>query len=444
MRRRPDLIVAISLFIALALIIGCGGGGGGGGSSSGSATGSGSGSGTATGGTTATTGATTSTTGSTTATTGSTTSTTGSTTSTTGSTTSTTGSTTSTTGSTTSTTGSTTSTTGSTTSTTGSTTSTTGSTTTTTGGGGGFQADRIYYVNGLGPSGYQIRSVQPDGSDDQLFLAHPNSIPAAVPNPAGNKYAFFSQNSGNPTKYDLYTNTSVALAGATKLTSLNLIYTGTLQFSPDGSQIVFTGTSTEGDFNLYRINANGTGITNMTDAEEATVSPDGSTILYSQFQSGAGSSDLFTIPLAGGTATRLTNTSADERNPQWSKDGTFVVFSTDLDGNYNIYRMASTGGTQTQITNSGLDEYGPSLNQAGTMLSFSIIDPVNGVDDQGLYRCDISGLNRLTLKLGNIQTYTYWAPGSSGAWLRSPGGFGFFGMGGTHRPPIGGRNRYRH
>lgn len=404
--RRPDFIIAIVLTATLALIIGCGGGGGGGSAGGTSATATGTGSGTATGGTTSTT-----------------------------STTSTTGSTTSTTGSTTSTTGSTTSTTGSTTSTTGSTTSTTGSTTsTTTGGSGGFQPDRVYYVNGLGPSGYQIRSIQPNGSDDQLLVAYAKTIPAAVPNPAGNKFAFFSQTSGGTTpKYDLFTNTTPNATGATRLTTQNFLYTGTIQYTPDGSQIVFTATTTEGDFRLYRINANGTSLTNMTSAEEAAVSPDGTTILYSQFQATA--SDLFKVPIGGGSATRLTNTSADERNPQWSKDGTFVVFSTDLDGNYNIYRMSASGGSQVQVTSHGLDEFGPSLNQDGTQVSFTIIDPLNGLDDQGLYRCNLDGSSRSTLKLGNIQTYSYWSPGSSAPTSRSWGGFGMFG-GGTHRPPI--------
>lgn len=425
--RRPDLILFLAVSIALALIIGCGGGGGGGGggTNTGSGSGSGSGSGTATGGTTSTT----STTGSTT-----------STTSTTGSTTSTTGSTSSTTGSTTSTTGSTTSTTGSTTSTTGSTTSTTGSTTgsTTTGGGNGYQPDRIYYILGLGGSGYQIRSVQPNGSDDQLFVQHAFSIPALVPNVQGTKYAFFSLNSGSTTKYDVYTNTSPTLAGATRITSKSFIYTGTIQFTPDGSQIIFTATTSEGDFRLYRVSSSGGTPVDMGSAEEATISPDGTTILYSKLQGGANpAADLFTVAATAtntSSALQLTATSADERNPQWSKDGTFIVFATDLDGNYNIYRMSSAGGSQVQITNSGLDEYGPSLNGAGTQVSFSIIDPINGVDDQGLYRCDINGANRATLKLGNVQTYTYWAPGSGGS-SRAPGG-GFFGMAGARRPPL--------
>src|SRR5436190_131475 len=60
------------------------------------------------------------------------------------------------------------------------------------------------------------------------------------------------------------------------------------------------------------------------------VSPDGKTIVFDIV------GDLYTIPITGGTATRLTSGMAWDCMPRWSPDGRTVAFISDRDGGDNL------------------------------------------------------------------------------------------------------------
>jgi tricorn protease len=77
---------------------------------------------------------------------------------------------------------------------------------------------------------------------------------------------------------------------------------------------------------------------------DPALSPDGSQVLF------AWRGDLWRVPVAGGSALRLTNHPADERSPQLSPDGTQLAFTSDRTGKRQIYVMPATGGEPKQIT----------------------------------------------------------------------------------------------
>ena len=55
---------------------------------------------------------------------------------------------------------------------------------------------------------------------------------------------------------------------------------------------------------------------------------------------------------ADGTAqTRLTTDPAEDTQPAWSPDGSKIVFTSDRDGNGEIYLMNADGSGQTNLTN---------------------------------------------------------------------------------------------
>jgi len=62
-----------------------------------------------------------------------------------------------------------------------------------------------------------------------------------------------------------------------------------------------------------------------------SLSPDGTLIVY------AAAGDLWAVPAAGGTATRLTSHPADERRSAISPDGGTLAFESDREGSRNIY-----------------------------------------------------------------------------------------------------------
>jgi tricorn protease len=81
-----------------------------------------------------------------------------------------------------------------------------------------------------------------------------------------------------------------------------------------------------------------------------SVSPDGGTVAFS-FQG-----DLFTVPVDGGTATRITIHEAYEGASRWSPDGDRIAFQSDRYGNEDLFVVPSAGGTPERLTHHSADD----------------------------------------------------------------------------------------
>jgi Tol biopolymer transport system component len=78
------------------------------------------------------------------------------------------------------------------------------------------------------------------------------------------------------------------------------------------------------------------------------VSPDGQTIVFDLL------GDLYTLPITGGTATRLTSGLPHDMQPRFSPDGKRVVFVSDRSGDDNVWIMSLDGKDTLQLTK-GID-----------------------------------------------------------------------------------------
>jgi Tol biopolymer transport system component len=81
------------------------------------------------------------------------------------------------------------------------------------------------------------------------------------------------------------------------------------------------------------------------------VSPNGQTIVFDLL------GDLYTLPIAGGRATRLTSGTAFDGQPRFSPDGTKITFVSDRSGGDNIWTMTLDGRDTTQVTKGNNDIY---------------------------------------------------------------------------------------
>ncbi|MDH5588569.1 MAG: amidohydrolase, partial [Gemmatimonadota bacterium] len=81
------------------------------------------------------------------------------------------------------------------------------------------------------------------------------------------------------------------------------------------------------------------------------VSPDGGTLVFDHL------GDLFTVPITGGAATRLTRGMGFDAQPRFSPDGKHVVFTSDRDGGENLWIIATDLSDTTQITQGKHDSY---------------------------------------------------------------------------------------
>ncbi len=81
------------------------------------------------------------------------------------------------------------------------------------------------------------------------------------------------------------------------------------------------------------------------------VSPDGQRLVVDLL------GDLYTLPIAGGAATRLTSGLAHDAQPRWSPDGQRIAFITDRSGGNNVWVIAADGRDTVQLSKSTDDLY---------------------------------------------------------------------------------------
>jgi tricorn protease len=60
--------------------------------------------------------------------------------------------------------------------------------------------------------------------------------------------------------------------------------------------------------------------------------------------------DIWTVPRAGGAATRLTAAEGNATDPSFSPDGSLIAFTGDYDGNADVYVVAASGGVPHRLT----------------------------------------------------------------------------------------------
>jgi len=189
------------------------------------------------------------------------------------------------------------------------------------------------------------------------------------------------------------------------------------QWNPFGTKIAFTsnreavlqGLSFDANWDVYTMDAGGSGVTNLTNSPSydfgSTWSPDGSKIAFATDRDG--NFEIYVMDQFGGNLINLTNNSANEGHPAWSPDGSKIAFFSNRNGNDEIYVMNADGSGQTRLTNNSAIDYLPNWSPDSTKIAFTSYRTGNG--DIYLMNANGSGLKRLT-KDSDGEYEPAWSP----------------------------------
>jgi hypothetical protein len=293
-----------------------------------------------------------------------------------------TGSTATNTGSTATNTGSTATNTGSTATNTGSTATNTGSTATNTGNGVLPPNVILFSQNDASDANYSIQALSPTAKTPTAILSNiPPTINPIVLNPAVKNQYIAAVQANSTALYGIYATTGATATGAKTIASPAFALVYTISVSNSGSSIVFTGSDSTGQTDsLYYVPSSGGTPTILDSGEACQIGPDNDSIVYSKFV--GLNTQLFIYSLSKKTLTQMTSDVTDHDMPQFSKDGTKIVFQKGYQhaGGYEDYGIAiMTVSTKTEIDlpNAGqINETGPSLNGTSGSVSFIASDGI--------------------------------------------------------------------
>lgn len=204
--------------------------------------------------------------------------------------------------------------------------------------------------------------------------------------PDGASIAFASAREGS---FDIYVMNADG-TGTKRLTSSDANDQGPT-WSPDGSRIAFTRSN--GGRHVWVMNADGTDVHRLTvddtTAEgEPAWSPDGSWIAYTHRASGSDFLEIWVAHPDGSGRRSVTKLQARSYAPAWSPDSKRLAFSADKDGvRYDIYTIGADGKDLRRLVQSPEDAFEPAWSPDGSEIAFSrdgaiVVATLSGVERQ--------------------------------------------------------------
>jgi Tol biopolymer transport system component len=128
------------------------------------------------------------------------------------------------------------------------------------------------------------------------------------------------------------------------------------QPSPDGRQIVFQSSRTGNSCEIWRSDADGSNLLQMTSFDNGFSgtprwSPDGKWIAFDHHHETH--SQIYLIDSEGRNMHVVTSGNYENEVPGWSRDGTAVYFASNRTGTLQVWRRELATGRETQVTHHG-------------------------------------------------------------------------------------------
>ena len=238
----------------------------------------------------------------------------------------------------------------------------------------------------------------------------------AQPSGAGGRIAFGSRKDGD---FEIYAMNADG-SGLVQLTD-NRRQDFDPSWSPDGRRIAFVS-EVDGNREIFAMSADGSNQTRLTNSSandhDPSWSPDGRRIAFTSERNG--NQEIYAMNADGSGVVRLTNNSARDSQPSWSPDGRRIAFVSERDGNREIYAMNADGSNQTRLTNRSAADATPSWSPDGRRIAFAS----NRDGNWEIYAMSADGSNqtRLTNRSSSIDVAPSWSPDGRRIAFESEGG----------------------
>jgi Tol biopolymer transport system component len=189
-------------------------------------------------------------------------------------------------------------------------------------------------------------------------------------------------------------------------------------WSPDGSKLLFEryiGGMESGATDLFSVNADGTGATNLTNIDGhdrlATWSPDGSKIAFmSQREDDNTSEDLYVMNADGSNPVRIAVKAGGGR-ASWSPSGDRIAYASYVSGRFQIWVSNPDGTDAVNISSNSFSDSVPVWSPDGTKIAFNSLRGGFGVA-VWVMSVDGSQPENLTPSFASAAGFS-WSPDSS-------------------------------
>jgi len=174
-------------------------------------------------------------------------------------------------------------------------------------------------------------------------------------------------------------------------------------WSPDGQMIAFTGYTTDpNNVMIYTMRADGSEKRPVMSTQpqrnwRPDWSPDGTQLLF--LSNRDGNFEIYKVNVDGTSLVNLTNHPANDRDADWSPDGDQIVFVSDREGRNALYVMAEDGSGVARLLGGSWNCSFPRWSPDGERIAFT--SGKDGTLDIYVMNADGSDVQKVTTRSGD-------------------------------------------
>jgi Tol biopolymer transport system component len=192
------------------------------------------------------------------------------------------------------------------------------------------------------------------------------------------------------------------------LVAVSLLFAAGARAQPGPPAGIAFQSSRDGNNNIYVMNADGSRQVPLTldpaSDQRADIAPDGTHVVFASTRS-AGHFEIFVMNADGTGVRQLTSTAATVTNtwPRWSPNGDWIAFQSNVSGAFQIHAIRPEGSDLWQVTTVGVNQF-PAWSPDGTRLALR--------RDVDIYVVDVTGApdpGQLTA-VGPLNQMPAWSP----------------------------------